>query len=283
MDSFINMISIIIPLYNKQNCVTKTIGSVLSQEYSAFEIVVVDDGSTDGSKNVVNGIVDDRVHLYTKSNGGPASARNYGLLKSKGDWILFLDADDYLEKEALSHFAELVDMYPQCSFFCANYYTEHFGAKSLYSNRYKNGYLCNAFYSWCEGTFMPRSGAALFRKTMIQRYPMNETLRRYEDAEHLFRIMQDNKVVQTTIPVMTYSLDNVSASRACDDISDDFIGHLSMKGKSMWEQYALWQLYLQGLDLYPVDMARLYKRSEMRTWKVKVADKIIKYRSKLNK
>ena len=68
------MFSIIIPLYNKQNYIAKTINSVLSQDFFSVEIIVVDDGSIDGSKSVVETIKDNRIHLYTKPNGGPSSA-----------------------------------------------------------------------------------------------------------------------------------------------------------------------------------------------------------------
>lgn len=275
------MFSIIIPLYNKQNCIAETINSVLSQAFFSVEIIVVDDGSIDGSKSVVESIKDNRVHLYTKPNGGPSSARNYGVAKAQGEWILFLDADDILEPNALSVISNTIKSHPGCAFFCFNHYVEANGITKIYSTQYKDGYLCNAFYSWCVRKCMPRAGAAVFKRELLLEHPFDEQLRRYEDAESLFEIMRTTKVYRSHIPIMTYRLDNVSASYARKDISEDFIGHLSMKGKSMWEQYALWQLYLQGLDLYPNDMNRLYVRKEMRTWKVKVADFIIKKRYKI--
>ena len=83
------LFSVIIPLYNKEKCIKDTIFSVLSQTYANFEIIVVDDGSTDNSATNVKSINDYRIKYYYKDNGGVSSARNYGISKAKGGWIFF--------------------------------------------------------------------------------------------------------------------------------------------------------------------------------------------------
>ena len=116
------MISVIIPLYNKEKCIRKTIDSILNQKgFSDFEIVVVDDGSTDESCRIVETISDNRVVLYHKKNGGVSSARNYGALLAKGNWITFLDADDLFYPDALSIFQNLISRYPDDELFVANF------------------------------------------------------------------------------------------------------------------------------------------------------------------
>lgn len=90
------MISVVIPLYNKEPIIKKTLNSVLSQDYSDFEVVVVDDGSTDNSVAIVESIAGPRIRLIKQENGGPSKARNTGVKNAKGDWIVFLDADDEL-------------------------------------------------------------------------------------------------------------------------------------------------------------------------------------------
>ena len=114
------------------------------------------------------------------------------------------------------------------------------------------------FLAWNSKVLMPRAGAAIFRKTLIKKYPFNESLRRYEDAESLFDIMRTTKCYRDPAPVMSYNISTLSASAPCKDISEDFIGHLSIEGKSLMEQYAIYMLYKQGLQLYPNDMKRLY-------------------------
>jgi glycosyltransferase involved in cell wall biosynthesis len=86
-------ISVIIPTYNSANYLPEAIESVLAQTYKNFEIVVIDDGSTDNTKEVVVPYLDQIVFLETE-NGGPAKARNHGIRKSSGEYVAFLDADD---------------------------------------------------------------------------------------------------------------------------------------------------------------------------------------------
>ena len=88
------LFSVIIPLYNKQDYITRTINSVLNQTYQNFEIIVVDDGSTDKSLSVVKTIKDKRIKVFSQKNLGVSNARNKGIKQSKGNYIAFLDADD---------------------------------------------------------------------------------------------------------------------------------------------------------------------------------------------
>lgn len=90
-------VSIIIPLYNKANYIIDTIQSVLSQNYTDWEMLVVDNGSTDGSGERAQQIQDSRIRFLQSPKRGPGAARNYGLTYAQGEWIQFLDADDLLE------------------------------------------------------------------------------------------------------------------------------------------------------------------------------------------
>lgn len=87
--------SIIIPLYNKESFIENTIQSVLDQNFQDFEIIVVNDGSTDKSEEKLLHFKDFRIKYFSKKNEGVSSARNYGIEKANADFIAFLDADDY--------------------------------------------------------------------------------------------------------------------------------------------------------------------------------------------
>lgn len=109
------LISVIIPLYNKEKWVRRSVESVSTQTYTHIEIVIVNDGSTDNSLEVVATIVDPRLRIISQSNGGVSSARNLGLDNAKGDYIAFLDADDEWEPRHLEvlakgfeHFGEAI-------------------------------------------------------------------------------------------------------------------------------------------------------------------------------
>lgn len=92
------LISIIVPVYNVELYLEKCLSSIVKQTYKNIEIILVNDGSTDKSLEVAKKykFMDQRISVYSKQNGGLASARNYGLLKSKGNYIIFIDSDDYI-------------------------------------------------------------------------------------------------------------------------------------------------------------------------------------------
>ena len=114
------MISVVIPLYNKERSIVSTIESVLTQTYKDWELIVVDDGSTDNSYNVVkeligridNRWIDDRLTLIYKENGGVSAARNRGIIESKGEYVAFLDGDDIWDKDFLKEMVRLIGDYP---------------------------------------------------------------------------------------------------------------------------------------------------------------------------
>ena len=96
-------VSIIIPLFNKEEYISTTLDTVLGQEFSDYEVIIVNDGSTDSSLDIVNEYArqDSRIKVYTIPNGGVSNARNEALNYAKGDWIQFLDADDTLTDDYL--------------------------------------------------------------------------------------------------------------------------------------------------------------------------------------
>ena len=104
--------SIIIPVYNSENVLDECVGSILSQTYTNFEIILVHDGSTDNSASVCDSLAkrDERIVVVHKENGGTSSARNAGLDKASGDYITFTDNDDFWNNEnALKDIASQLD------------------------------------------------------------------------------------------------------------------------------------------------------------------------------
>ena len=115
------MISVVIPLYNKEQQIGYTLQSVLHQTFQQFEIVIVDDGSTDGSVAEVEKIHDDRIRLIHQKNAGVSAARNRGIAEAKYDLIAFLDADDEWKSGYLETQYGLYQKYPECSVYACNY------------------------------------------------------------------------------------------------------------------------------------------------------------------
>lgn len=100
------MISIIVPVYNTEKYLQRCIDSILEQSYIDFEVLLINDGSTDASRRICdkNAAKDSRVRVFHKENGGVSSARNVGLDNAKGEWITFVDSDDYVLKNYLHNY-----------------------------------------------------------------------------------------------------------------------------------------------------------------------------------
>ena len=115
------MISVIIPLYNKEKSIANTLRAVLNQTFQEFEIVVVNDGSADNSVAEVSKVQDSRIRIVNQENTGVSSARNRGIEEAKYDLIAFLDADDEWKPEYLETQYNLYKKFSDCSVFVCDY------------------------------------------------------------------------------------------------------------------------------------------------------------------
>lgn len=122
--------SIIIPLYNKAPYIRKALESVLAQTYADYELIIIDDGSTDGSAEIAEAILQDPAsrliassphRLIRQANSGVSAARNNGVAQAGGDYIAFLDADDWWEPTYLERMAQLIEDYPEAGLYACNY------------------------------------------------------------------------------------------------------------------------------------------------------------------
>ena len=104
-------ISIIMPVYNKEKYLKNTIDSILKQEYKNFELIIVDDGSTDKSKYICDEYAskDSRIKVYHIKNEGVSNARNIGLKYATGDYIQFIDADDTINTNTFSKYIDILN------------------------------------------------------------------------------------------------------------------------------------------------------------------------------
>lgn len=117
----IPMMSIVIPLYNKEPHIKRAIDSVLTQKVQDFEIIIVDDGSTDKSAEVVKRFTDPRIRLIQQENSGVSAARNRGIEEAKADLVAFLDADDEWTPSFLETILRLREKYPEAGAYSTAY------------------------------------------------------------------------------------------------------------------------------------------------------------------
>ena len=113
--------SVVIPTFNRANKLKKTLKSVLTQSFTNFEVLVMDDGSTDDTFAVVNSFCDLRIHYHWAPNsGGPAAPRNRGIDIAVADWVCFLDADDIWYLDKLQHVFSIISQQPNIDLICHN-------------------------------------------------------------------------------------------------------------------------------------------------------------------
>lgn len=113
--------SVVIPTFNRASKLKNTLESVLAQKFTDFEVLVMDDGSTDNTRTIVESFNDTRIYYdWAPNSGGPATPRNRGIDLAKSDWICFLDADDIWYPQKLQSVKNAIDLNPDCALFCHN-------------------------------------------------------------------------------------------------------------------------------------------------------------------
>lgn len=273
-------ISVIIPLYNKEGYIERTLLSVLNQTYDDYEIVIVDDGSTDGSVEIVEKFLDSKkIRLIKKENGGPSSARNCGVKEARGQWIVFLDADDLLLPYSLHQFSKLIQEAAPVKYIICNYYLKSGDNLYPFSKSRRHGRIRRKFFLEAARDLTERPGSAILKRELLLNHPFDESLRRYEDAECQYNLMRENDIYVSPIPVMITDRDASCAAAARKEIKEDFIGHLDFAGKSFWEQMSLYVLALSSQVSYP-EVKELYSK-ELKRLDFRVAFYYVRIWSKM--
>jgi glycosyltransferase involved in cell wall biosynthesis len=120
------LFSVVIPTYNRAMRLARTIDTVLAQSFANFELLIMDDGSTDGTAEMVESYRDSRIRYdWAPNSGGPATPRNRGIDLAKGDWVAFLDADDLWYPKKLEAVAEVITHAPEITAICHNEYRKN--------------------------------------------------------------------------------------------------------------------------------------------------------------
>ena len=134
-------VSVVIPMYNAEGTIIRTIDSVLKQSYKVFEILIVNDGSTDNSKNIVeeyikkNSYISVELKLFDQKNSGVSKARNFGMKASRGDYIALLDSDDEWDSTKIERQIFILETNPDIDFLGAN--RNHEKIERFYFKRFK--------------------------------------------------------------------------------------------------------------------------------------------------
>jgi len=234
-------ISVVIPLYNKENSIKGTINSVISQSFENIEILVVDDGSKDASVSVVESISDDRIRLIKTKNNGVSSARNTGVKNATGEYIFFLDADDVISDNCFEELINLVKEYPQASIFTANFILKvPYRKDVVFCKRNDKGIVPNPFKELYKRRIFLRTGNMLIRYECFDTVGLfNEELSKYEDLEYVCRLIHHFMIAYTPRVVLQYDRKYSNLSNTHTDISKEFASIVDLTGKSIYEKLLL--------------------------------------------
>ncbi|MGM9506797.1 glycosyltransferase family 2 protein [Larkinella sp. GY13] len=250
------MFSVIVPLFNKDQYIDKCIGSVLAQTYSAFELLIINDGSFDNSVSIVKQFEDSRIILINQVNLGVALARNRGVKEAKFEYIAFLDADDWWEPTFLAELSELVNDYPQAILYGSNYYYVKYGQHQLEKKGLIEGFVSGYidYISVYGATFcvpINCSFVVVRRNAFMKVGGFRSDLRFGEDFDLWIRLALSGKVAYLNKP-LAYSNQDVELSnravggfRLCHP-SGHYIFHLAYLRPFEEKSVALKQL-LDGL------------------------------------
>ena len=234
------MISVVIPVYNVEKYLKDCMDSVLSQTCTDFEVILVDDGSTDGCPGICDAYAaqDTRVQVIHKANGGLSDTRNAGTEKAAGEWILYLDSDDYLEKNALETLEKLQQEY-QSDIVIANYsylYDDHEDiAETLYrmTTEFDNPSVMEALIT---GTIQNFAWGKLIRIDIAKKHAFPKG-KIFEDHYWTHEIFAEaGTVVFCPVPLIHYRQRNNSISYTMSlqrlDILDGWNARMEFLGKN---------------------------------------------------
>ena len=243
VDSRCDRLSVVIPLFNKATWIEAAVRSVLDDGDRVAEIIIVDDGSTDGGGDIVDGFDDPRVRLIRQRNGGVSRARNRGIETATSDWIVFLDADDYWLPGFGNELGSLAADYPDCAMLATSYVVADeqgrhrrpddarrlTGAERLRLDDYVGmmsfGHVC------CTNSIA-------VRRSLIQaaglRFPEGEQLG--EDVDFFFRVADLTAVAFSGRPLVAYrdaGGSNRLSHRRFDERVPPFVSRLESRSRDL--------------------------------------------------
>lgn len=207
--------SVIVPVYNRAELLKRTVGSVLRQEFADFELLIIDDGSTDDIRSVVDGLSDRRIRYHRQANRGASAARNAGIDLARGDYVAFLDSDDIFLPHHLATMLALLQDTPGAVAYCP-----------IVATRGKNGNFIKppraiasdenmATYLMCDRGFVQTSGVCMARP-LAGRVRYREDARFGDDTDFAIRLqLAGSPFIMADAPGVVWS-DDLDHERLSD-------------------------------------------------------------------
>ena len=169
--------SVVISVYNKAHFVSETLNSILNQDFTDFEIIIVDDGSTDNSLEVLNSFTDDRISIFSTKNQGASKARNTGIKKTSANYIALLDGDDIWKTSYLQYMHDAICKFPDIKIFTAGI-AQNYDNKVVpanYSFKQKTLYKTHNYFEASKGYSLIHSSSVVFNKSILAKTGLFDT------------------------------------------------------------------------------------------------------------
>ncbi|HEV7329758.1 MAG TPA: glycosyltransferase [Flavisolibacter sp.] len=204
------LVSVIIPSYNHAAYLPEAIESVLKQFYTFFEIIVVDDGSTDDTSTLVKKYTD--VTYIYQENQGLSAARNTGIEASHGDFLVFLDADDILYEDALAHNLSCLQQHPEAAFVSGAY--DVISSDGNFLKEVVWDIRAEHYLFLLERNYIAMHATVMYRRSVFSTFRYDTSLRSCEDYDMYLKIARNHPVLHTTKKLAAYRMHatNMSAN-----------------------------------------------------------------------
>lgn len=244
------MFSVVIPLYNKEQSIQNTIQSVLNQSFQDFEIVIVNDGSTDSSASMVEAFTDLRIRLIHQENQGVSAARNKGIKEAKYEWIAFLDSDDLWKENHLEEIVQMMQIFPNEKVFVSSF--EFSDGRNMYTHP-RNSRIFkieNYFKEVLKEHLICTNIIVIHKQCFNEVGYFNEALNRGEDLDLWTRLARKFSIIKSSAITSVYRIEAENRSILSFDLKKSRIYHYDFDSSTSLEetQYYKEQIikYLRG-------------------------------------
>ncbi len=224
------LVSVIIPTYNRESTIEKSLQSVMNQTYKNIEIIVIDDGSTDNTENIVKDIQDERILYIKQENKGVSRARNTGILNSKGEYIAFQDSDDIWHANKLE--VQMKKFRNSQYGLVYSSFNKIYEKKNSVLPKLKRGKEGNIYFDLLKLNFIGCPTVILKKEVVEKCGIFDESLHKYEDWEYFIRISREYKVlfVEEVLVDSYYSPEGVN--KFDKKVSIDYLNQIIKKNQN---------------------------------------------------
>jgi glycosyltransferase involved in cell wall biosynthesis len=217
------LISVIMPAFNAEAFIAEAVRSMLSQTWERWELIVIDDGSTDGTLAVLSGLQDPRITVHGQANAGVSASRNRALDLARGEYVAFLDADDVLPPRSLEARAEILLANPACSFadgvVLAMDSSTH-SLRPIHEPKYQ-GPVFSKLMAMSPDVFCGQTW--MLRRSVIGTHRFPEHMKHAEDLAFYLQLARNGLYCSTSEPVLNYRTGHRSAMSDLDGLDRGYL------------------------------------------------------------